>query len=201
MEILERQDALTSVYLTRNAGIIDDHTIVDSFVYRTPDVSFESALHPTIFRNEPVNIALAGATDKNTPVKRSVACQLSVFYEMLFKNAGTREVTIQLGLYYAYSVNGQLNKVRLPVFLMPPTKAALPTDDEPPNAVDGGETIADIVAKQAATWQLWYDENKPILDGGQIEMDMTIMSNLTAKPMPVLRMTDLYLSVKDIEGL
>ena len=201
MEILERQDALTSVYLTRNAGIIDDHTIVDSFVYRTPDVSFESALHPTIFRNEPVNIALAGATDKNTPVKRSVACQLSVFYEMLFKNAGTREVTIQLGLYYAYSVNGQLNKVRLPVFLMPPTNAALPTDDEPPNAVDGGETIADIVTKQAATWQLWYDENKPILDGGQIEMDMTIMSDLTAKPMPVLRMTDLYLSVKDIEGL
>ena len=120
---------------------------------------------------------------------------------MLFKNAGTKDVTIQLGLYYAYSVNGQLNKVRLPVFLMPPTKTALPTDDGPPKAADGEETIADIVAKQASTWQIWYDDNKPMLDEGQIEMDLTIMSDLTAKPMPVLRMTGLYLSVRDIEGL
>ena len=134
--------------------------------------------------------------DKDHPVRRSFACQLSVLYETLFRNAGTSDVTMQLGLYYAYSINRDLEPVRLPVFLMPPTRASLVTD-----GAAAGETLDQIVEKQATTWQIWYDEHAPNLDGGQIQLELTVMSDLTARPMPILRMTSLYLPVDDVEGL
>ncbi len=196
LEIVERQDAQTEVYLTRNADIVADHTIDERFVYQTPKISFESPLHPTLFHADPINIALVAAVDKDHPVRRSFACQLSVLYETLFRNAGTSDVTMQLGLYYAYSINRDLEPVRLPVFLMPPTRASLVTD-----GAAAGETLDQIVEKQATTWQIWYDEHAPNLDGGQIQLELTVMSDLTARPMPILRMTSLYLPVDDVEGL
>ncbi|SNR54837.1 hypothetical protein [Puniceibacterium sediminis] len=189
--ILERQDALASVNLTRNADIVPGKVIAEPFVYRTPEIAFESPLHPTLMNDTPVNIATIYSTGPDVPVKRPFADQLAALYTALFRNAGTADVTLQLTLYYAYSINTGLEPVRLPVFLMPPTTLTLPA---------GGifDTTTAPIPQQAAAWADWWATNLPSEEGGQIQLSLTVMSDLTEKPMPVLKLTGGYIDIKDV---
>jgi LysM repeat protein len=195
MDILERQDAQAEVYLTRNADIVPNKTIAERFVYTTPKVSFESPLHPTLFIDESINLATIFSDGKDKPVRRTLECQLSFFYEALFANAGTSDVTLQSSLYYEYAINPEIARIRLPVYLMPPTLTAIR---------DGGTvetTLTEIIAKQVKGWETWFKTHSPETKCGRLSFDLTIMSNLTQRPMPILRLTGLYLPVTDLEGI
>jgi hypothetical protein len=185
LNILERQDAQTEIYLTRNADIIPDRTIAEPFIYTTPRVTFENPLHPTLVIGDAINLATIFATDPNQPVTRTLQCHLSLLYEALFSNAGTNSVTMQMSLYYEYSINDGIDPIRLPVFLMPPTSTAI---------LNGGgtDTLADVIVRQVAGWDTWFTTYTPEKAGGTLRFDLTAMSNLTRQPMPILRLTGLY---------
>jgi hypothetical protein len=185
LNILERQDAQTEIYLTRNADIIPDRTIAEPFIYTTPRVTFENPLHPTLVIGDAINLATIFATDPNQPVTRTLQCHLSLLYEALFSNAGTNSVTMQMSLYYEYSINDGIDPIRLPVFLMPPTSTAI---------LNGGGTdrLADVIVRQVAGWDTWFTTYTPEKAGGTLRFDLTAMSNLTRQPMPILRLTGLY---------
>ena len=164
LDILERQDAQTEIYLTRNADIVPGKTIAEPFVYTTPRVSFEGPLHPTLVNDDLINLATIFSNsikDKPVPVLRTLQCQLSLLYEALFAKAGTDDVTLQLSLYYEYEINPAIERVRLPIYLMAPTKTAIR---------DGGSgvPIADIINMQVNGWQTWYDEFHPETKGGKL---------------------------------
>jgi hypothetical protein len=186
LDILERQDAQTEIYLTRNADLIPGKTIAEPFVYTTPQVSFENPLHPTLVNGDPVNLAAIFAAGENQPVRRTLQCQLSLLYEAVFANAGTDSVTLQVGLYYEYSINDALDRIRLPVYLMPPTSTAI-------REGGGGDKLADVIARQVQGWECWFKTYTPETKGGNLLFDLTVMSNLTQRPMPILRLTGLYL--------
>ena len=195
LDILERQDAQTEIYLTRNADIVPGETIAEPFVYTTPKVSFESPLHPTLFNDDQINLAtiFSENTDKQPkPVRRTLECQLTLFYEALFANAGTNDVTLQLSLYYEYAINPAIEKVRLPVYLMPPTKTAIRAGGS------GRWSLAEVITNQAKGWETWFDTHTPETGGGRLIFDLTVMADLTARPMPILKMTGLYLPVADL---
>jgi len=194
MDILERQNAQTEIYLSRNADIVPNKTIAKPFIYQTPHVAFERPLYPTLFNDDPINLATiyAGlANETPAPVKRTLACQLGLFYEALFANAGTNDTTLQLGLYYEYAINKDIQKIHLPVYLMPPTRIAI-------RAGGSGTPLEDIITTQAAGWDAWFRSNAPETDEGTLLFDLTVMSDLTERPMPILKMTGLYLPVADL---
>lgn len=191
LQILERQDAQSEIYLTRNAGLVPDKIIAEPFVYTTPDVSFESPLHPTIVNTAPINLATIYAVDASKPERRSLECQLSVLYDVLFKNAGTKTVTLQLGAYYNYSINAAIEPVRLPVFLMPPTRAKIGEGGT-------GTPITDLIAQQVQTWKSWFTENEPSTLDGRMTFELIVMSDLTAQPMPILKLTGIYVDLTDL---
>lgn len=189
--IIERQDAQTSVYLTRNADIVPDKTIAEPFVYKTPEISFELPLHPTLVSDTPINIATILSDGPSEPLKRSLPDQLAAFYGALFANSGTSDVTLQLGLYYSYSINSAVAPVRLPVFLMPPKQVVLP---------DGGVFTPQSapIPRQVAAWEAWFKNNAPSTNQGRLLFDLTVMSDLTAQPMPILKLAGCYLDFDDI---
>ena len=193
LDILERQDAKAEVYITRNADLVPGKTIADEFVYTTPTVSFDQPLHPTLVVDEAINLATIFSTGPKAPVKRPLACQLAVLYDALFAQAGTDDVTLQATLYYDYAINPGLANVRLPVYLMPPTLTKLR---------DGGfgTPLEDVIAMQVAGWNTWWQANAPETAAGSLALDLTVMSNLTARPMPILHLTGLYVPLVDLSA-
>ncbi len=203
--ILERQDAEAEVYIKRNEDLIDGKVIADPFVYQTPEVTFESPLHPTIQRGDSINIATIFSDPPGSSAKRSLECQLQLFYDALFANAATPDVTMQISLYYEYSINENVPLVRLPVYLLPPLDTALDNipqgSESSPFERENGTVVTplkEVIARQVEAWNKWYGENQPEPQEGRLLFEMTVMSNLTAQPMPTLKLTGLYLMLKDI---
>jgi hypothetical protein len=152
-------------------------------------VSFDQPLHPVVVvgddQADGIDLATIYATGPDDPVQRPLECQLGLLYEALFANAGTDDVTMQATLSYEYAINGAIAKVRLPVYLMPPTRTKLR---------DGGAgtPLADVVAMQVAGWTTWFEANQPETSGGSLLVDLTVMSDLTSRPMPILRLPRLF---------
>ncbi len=191
MDVLERQSAQTSIYLTRNR-ILAGKPIADIFVYTTPEVSFPDSLLPTLTVDKRVDLATIFGVD-GAPVTRSLDCQLSCLYEVLFENAGTDTLTLAMTAYYEYTISDNLSPVRLPVFLMPPTLVAIG-----PNG-GAAPTLAEIVARQAGGVGDWFSAMQPQQTNGRLWFELTIMSNLTAKPMPVLKLTRLNVALVNLQ--
>ena len=140
LDILECQDAIASVALSRNEELVAGRPSAKPFVYQTPVVAFPTPLHPSVDSEAPIDLAsvFAGA-----PERRSLFCQLSLLYEALFAAAGTNSVTLGMTARYEYAISPALPKVCLPVFLQPPTRVRL---------AEGGEglPLAQATALQVA---------------------------------------------------
>ena len=80
----------------------------------------------------------------------------------------------------------------MPVFLQPPLQVSLATTS------DAGTTLEDMVAEWVSALGAWFTDAQP-LAGGDLGLDLTIMTNLTAKPMPMLRLRGLYLPAQYVK--
>ena len=105
-------------------------------------------------------------------------------------------MTIQLTTEYEYAVNGKLAKVRLPVTLVPPTKVDPNTTEAATD--DAPKPLAELIASVGAAVEDWLTHYAPSPDSGEVLFDLRFMSNLTAQPMPLLRLRGLYLDVADV---
>src|SRR5215472_19100908 len=94
---------------------------------------------------------------------------------------------------YEYSINSSVPPVPLPVFMQAPLEVTLPEKGKDP--VELEKMIADW--EQAI--ELWFTTHLPDGLEGTLWFDLTIMSNLTAQPMPLLRLRKLYLPIGDLE--
>jgi hypothetical protein len=191
LDILEHQNAEVSVYLTRNE-ILAGRKIADAFVYTTPTVSFADPLLPTLTNDKPIDLATINAIDGNTPVTRSLSCQLSELYQVLFQNSGTSSVTLSLTAYYEYAPSSQVPSVRLPVYLMSPTQVAVRDNG-------AGAKLAGIISEQALGCENWYRSLQPSTLNAQLQFDLTIMSDLTQQPMPILHLSSLFVRLENID--
>jgi hypothetical protein len=117
------------------------------------------------------------------------------FYQALFEHAGTNNVTLQLELSYEYSINPVIENmnIRLPVSLMPPTETAI-------HASGSGTSLTEVIAKQVNVWETWFNSHNPETEGGKLIFDLTVISDLMTGPMPLLKLTELYLSLTDLNG-
>jgi hypothetical protein len=193
LQILARQDAKTTVHLTRNEDLVPGKATARPFVYQTPNVSFANPFHPTIASNTPVNIATLGTPEGN-PVSRSLDAHLTALFAALFENRFAGDVTLQVEISYAYALASTLGSLSVP----------LPVALQPPLWVKVGDTgsastaLATMIADLSAATRHWFTSYAPSLLLGVLNFDVKIMSNLTKQPMPLLELTALTLPVQYI---
>jgi hypothetical protein len=189
MQVLQRQDAWSSVVLKRNE-FLGGKAIADAFVYTTPEVKFAAPYHPVVGSSQPVQIAELGSPDGN-PVKRSLNAQLTAVFAALLKDYIADTITVQMECSYGYSINPALSLVSLPDLMQPPTTVAVTADPSQPQRPD----LAGMIENLSGAVELWFKSNEPQPTNGQVDFVLTIMSSMTNHPMPLVRLDNLQLPI------
>jgi hypothetical protein len=188
MDILQRQDAWSTIYLKRNEELVPGRPSAEPFIYRTPDVQFVNPLHPTIDTEDKVDMSLIGASNPNQPVARTLPAQIQNFFTTLLQNNIEPTLTIQVEITYAYSIATGLDSITLPILIQPPISIQI--------AGTGQGTLADMIANWSAAIAQWFSTYVPSAQNGTIWFDLTIMSSLTKHPMPLLRLRKVELPIQ-----
>jgi AcrR family transcriptional regulator len=192
MDILQRQDAWSTVYIKRNQELIPGKPSADAFVYRTPDVQFSNPLHPTIDSDREVWIQNIGA-----PPQRKLREFLQALFDELFsKFTPTPQhdrITIQVETTYSYELARGIEAVDLPIFMQPPLPVIIAR-----TTGGDGMTLREMLDNWTTAITTWFNTYAP-LGGGTLRFDLTLMSDLTKEPMPLLRLRELLLPIANIQ--
>jgi len=189
--ILGKQDAWSSAHLTRNEQLLPppEPATAEPFVYTTEQVKFANPIFPTLDSSEIVHIECIGSTIPaedggcRDPQTRKLDEQLGALFTALFKGDPQDSQLLQIEVSYDYSVQADLEPVRLPVLFLPPTKFDV-THDRKPCA----EQADSVVCKISTAVRAWLKENAPSPCEATLVFDLTIFSDLAAQSMPLLRL-------------
>ncbi|MGS2763399.1 hypothetical protein [Sinomicrobium sp. M5D2P9] len=195
LNILERQDANTSVELRRNYELVPGRISNPPFVYTTGEVGFTNAFRPTITIKETIDMSLLGG---NGPQKRTLKGQLTEFFDILLQNNSQEVLSFQMSGKYVYSQNKKLTSIELPILMQPLVRVNV--ND---NTGEGETTdISMMIGNWAKGITKWFNTyySTPLNDG-ILSMEITAFSNLTKTPMPIIRLEKvtvplLYVSFK-----
>ncbi|MEA2422158.1 MAG: hypothetical protein QOF55_1257, partial [Thermoleophilaceae bacterium] len=186
LDILQRQDALPSVYIKRNENL----GCQTDFVYMTPPTHPTSPLYPTIDSSAELSIAAIGQTN---PVPRTLGASFTALFAELLAANQTSPISVQLNVAYDYTLVDGLAPVDLPVFMQPP----MPVDVTA--GATGPGSLAQMIADWSAAITTWFEAAEPLCHG-KLWFDLLILSDLTQKPMPLLRLRKLYLPIDMVTG-
>jgi hypothetical protein len=184
MDVLERQDTKPTLWVTRNEELIPGRPTADPFVYRSPDVTYQSAYLPTIGSDTAVRLPWIGSSE---PVTRTLDDQLATLFAALLAHNTQPTAVIQVEARYDYQLRAALAAVSLPVLFQPPVAIQV--------AGTGDGSLAAMIAGWASAIRTWFDDTTPSGTEGTLRFDLTIMSSLTANPTPILRLSRLVLPI------
>ncbi|MCP3140384.1 Ig-like domain-containing protein [Pyxidicoccus xibeiensis] len=190
LDLLERQDAWATVYLDRNRELVEGRPSAEPFVYTTPEVRFSSPLYPTNDALAVVNVAELGSGNPPKPITRTLPEQLQTLFDALLANNTQARLTFQVEVTYAYPLNPGLSDVTLPVLMQAPLTVELKGS--------GPGLLETMVSDWSAAIELWFSTYVP-KGGGTLWLDLTVMSDLTEQPMPLLRLRRLCLPVSAVQ--
>lgn len=177
-DIIERQNAWSGVFMTRNEKLVSTAKTNKAFVYKTPMVRFTNTMVPLIqyFRSIPINYA--------ADLKQS----LDILFDKLFRVENSTDTqNIKLGTQFGYELVGEiisatgpakegtiLEPIRslLPVLLLPQFQFELyPAGDEPPN---------NLVNRLTDAINFWQDNHgHPELNEGSFYIfDLSVFSSV-----------------------
>jgi hypothetical protein len=182
LDVLQRQDAMTTASITRNAELVPGRPTAEPFVYHSATTEFSNPMHPYIDSTSEIDIAGIGV---GKPVVRSLEDHLTQLFAVLLEDNVQPQLTFQVEVTYDYPLNPDLVPVPLPVLMQPPLEVVVTGSSE-------GPTLADMVASWASGIELWFQSHQPE-GAGTLKFDVVTMSNLTRHAMPLLRLRCLYL--------
>ncbi len=187
LDILAFQDAWAVASLERNRHLVPNRELDAPFVFTTAGVSFPNPLHPHVDLDTRVNIA-----DLGTSARKALDQHFLTLFETLLLRDGRPKadaVTVRAEVTYRYPLNRQLPPVSLPLLVQPPAAVTLDPQRKELKAL-------------CATWSRavgkWFGTRKP-LGGGELCLDLTLVSDLTRSPMPLLRLRGLHLPLDRVE--
>ena len=188
MQILKYQDAKSTVSIKRNEELVEGFPSDDRFIYQTPEVTFSNPLQPTITSDHPVNIVELGENPWEKDPYRSILKLL--FNEELFKGF-TGEVIIQTEVIYNLALINGVSDLLVPnsILLQPPL-----------NVSKGNSSMEDMISQLTEGINYWLTENNPVQNNASLKIRLSIMSNLTRQRIPLVTLTNLFLSMGDIEN-
>jgi hypothetical protein len=188
LDVLQRQDAWATVWVTRNERILEDGPeLADPFVYTTSEVKFSEPLLPSLESEHLIDIAAIG----NGGSDRTLNEHLAALFRALFADVPPEvtEVLIGAEASYQYPVLAGADRVEMPIFFQPllPVVIAKP-----------GDTLPDLTRDWSDLINFWRQSEQPVTAGARLHFDLTIFSSLTKNSMPLLRLRNLELAVADI---
>lgn len=195
MNILNRQDADTTVELQRNKDIVAGKETSEPFVYTTGQVGFANPYHPAVDTSEPMDISLINGSGGNHFVG-TIEEQLTRFFNLLLKNNSQPTLSFLTSCQYTFQPNTNLTDITLPVMMQPLELVSVPvaaSNDA------GGKTLAQMISDWSGGMNLWYGTHAPSTRNAMYWFDLTIFSNLTQQPLPLIRLRNLYLPLQFIK--
>ncbi len=195
MDVLQRQDAWSTVYLKRNQELIPGKPTAEPFVYTTSKVQFKNPLLPTLDVDQVIPIANLNHTK---PHVRSLREQLQTLFDTLLKDNVEDSLLIQVESTYEYDVTSHLSAIPLPVFMQAPLMVNV---KDSATAGSGSVTLAETLDSWAGAIELWFKNHapRPVGEPGDLYFDLSLMSNLTTQPMPLLRLRRLRLELSSVQ--
>jgi len=187
LNILQRQDAMTTVFLKRNEDLIPGRKINPDFVYTTGKLGFSNAYLPGIVSDQFVEIANL-PDNTGMPVSRTLFAQLKTLMSVLLKDNKEPSLRFQMTCSYDYKINPTVNLITMSIPVLMQTMVNILLKDE----------LDPMLQSWADSINQWFDMNKPNPNSGAYKFDLVIFSNLTKQPFPLIRLTDLTLSLKYI---
>ncbi len=195
LNILAMQDALASAYLVRNQGLIPGKPIAEPFVYTTTRVRSPAPLHPTLAVSG-VDIA---DLDASAPQKRTLAQHLTMLFETLLALNTQPDLSLQMVARYSYSLHKDLRPVTVPIALLPRAKVLVGPSGT--TVGDDGIALAQLIADEARAIETWFRASSPSREQGRFTFDMTLLSNLTSEPLPLLNLDEMTLDLAYVQGI
>ncbi|MBS0028370.1 hypothetical protein ACTJJ0_05085 [Chitinophaga sp. 22321] len=187
LNMLAKQDAAVSVYMDRNADLVPGKPTNRVFVYTTGNVEFPNYYYPNFVRGEAIDIA---TIPTGKPVTAPLQEQLNNFFDALLKKNKQSKLSFNVVITYDYQVNHLGNKIQLPVMMQPIKTFDL--GDHPDKAPEG------MIDNWVKVINDWLKENGPNTTNASLNFNVSIFSNLTDEPKPLIQLTNLYLKLANI---
>lgn len=188
MNILKRQDARTTVHLTRNEELVPNRPSAPDFVYTTPEVSCANPLYPSISRDQTIDIARINTN--GTPAIRSLKDHLTTLFDALLAENTQPTLSVQVQTTYSYGLTSYAD-IDLPLFLQTPLVIE--------TSGDGTDSLTSMIDNWTDAITLWFDKNNPSQNRGRLLFDLWLMSDLTDQSLPLVRLSDLELQIHYIQ--
>ncbi|GAA3927861.1 LysM peptidoglycan-binding domain-containing protein [Chitinophaga oryziterrae] len=192
MNILARQDSATIAFIRRNAELVPGKPSSEPFIYTTGTVEFSNPYHPTTDSDTPVDISTINAPSGNHNYA-SLTTQLTNLFDALLEENSQDTVSFLMSCQYIYQLNTGTGNVALPVIMQP-----MQSIQVNPDASTGDKKLADMIAEWAGSIGLWYNTHNPVSTNAALWFDLTIFSNLTQQPLPLVRLRSLNLGIQYI---
>ncbi len=192
MNILARQDAATTAFIRRNVELVPGKRSSEPFIYTTGMVEFSNPYHPTTDFDAPVDISTINAQSGQHNYA-PLSTQLTNLFNALLKENSQDTVSFLMSCQYTYQLNTSTTNVGLPVIMQP-----IQSIQVKPDASTGDKKLADMIADWAGSIELWYNSRKPVTTNAALWFDLTIFSNLTQQPLPLVRLRTLNLGIQYI---
>lgn len=194
LNILERQDAETLVQVTRNEKLIPGARSASPFVYTTGQVGYPNNYYPTIGTNTPIDISAINAPSGHNHLP--LVDQLRNLFEALLQKNSQPVLSIQMSCQYSYSINTAISDITVPVLMQPLIGVQVMLTD-----LKADITLEQLINDWANAIELWWYRYQPNNRNGQFNFNLTIFSNLTKQPLPLLKLSELELGVQYITDL
>ncbi|HJT59189.1 MAG TPA: LysM peptidoglycan-binding domain-containing protein [Ktedonobacteraceae bacterium] len=186
LDLFAAQDASAWVLLQRNEGL------AEPFVYTTGRVMFANPFHPTSdSRAQVINLATIGSGTPPHPITRSFAQHLEALFTTLLQETTQPALIVQAEIHYEYAIHPELSVVPLQILLQPPHHVSV--------AGEGSDTLGQMIATWEQAIQRWGTAHAPQKTSGTLWFDLTIMSELTSQPLPLLRLRLLCLPLSTLD--
>lgn len=193
LNILELQNVISQITLTRNEDLINGKTTNDAFVYKTSMVKFPNKLVPLLDNRQPIDIK---AEVNPSGDLWTFGEYLKAFFEKLLSKEKVDAQTVKLECSYAYNIqkDSVLPEIKLPILMAPPTEFSIPAD------FDLNDSTS-FVSKLAANIQTWFDENQPADQNAneRFLFDLAVFSKIESSKLPIVRLRNVFLNRDDVK--
>ncbi|NII27002.1 hypothetical protein HB364_18065 [Pseudoflavitalea sp. X16] len=190
MNILARQDSYSMVQVIRNDELKPGMPYASSFRYTTGNIGFADPCHPTNRYDDALDISTIGAPPGQHN-KTTLVNQLTNLFTALLEKNSQDTLSFLANCQYTYSGNSYLDDFVLPVMMQP--MQSIRVKQAAKRTEEDEATLTAMIAGWAGSIRLWFNTHAPATDQGCFTFSLTVFSNLTKQPMPLLQLTDLTL--------
>lgn len=210
LNVLDYENALSAIQTERNADLLVNASTNSLFVYKTPQVAFTNSVTPFVEYNKSVDIIDVLNLDRG----KELSYYLLNMLETILKTASlapdaSGERRLKIDCRYAFPIASTTGVSNYDDAFMPLNPAMLVRSFNVPNTDQaaaltewvGSSSSSSTYAGAIADWVsgkglVFGADTTP--QGNKLIFDITLYAQLSDSKLPVLRLSNLQLTIKDV---